>query len=177
MPNWGKASWAEPKRRAMQKNWTAAVKDLLAIEAWNMVKEDLVDKVTTSVPKRPRRNPNRPAWMNQQILTEILKRKRMWKISKDSGRYEEQSRLVKQMIKNAKRKLERRLVDRLGGNNRPFYSYVRSKTKNIVGVGPLKDRTGQLVRGNKEMATMLKDHFSSVFTAKKDGPPEAVLWI
>ena len=65
------------------------------------VKEDLVDKVNTSVPKRPRRNPNRPAWMNQQILTEILKRKRMWKISKDSGRYEEQSRLVKQMIKNA----------------------------------------------------------------------------
>ena len=42
MPNWGKASWAEPKRRAMQKNWTAAVKDLSAIEAWNMVKEDLV---------------------------------------------------------------------------------------------------------------------------------------
>ena len=80
----------------------------------------------------------------------------MWKISKDSGRYEEQSRLVKQMIKNAKRKLERRLVDRLGGNNRPFYSYVRSKTKNIVGVGPLKDRTGQLVRGNKEKATIQK---------------------
>ena len=54
---------------------------------------------------------------------------------------------------------------------------MRSRTKNRDGVGPLKDRSGQLVSGNKEMATMLKDHFSSVFTAKKDGPPEAVLWI
>ena len=46
------------------------------------------------------------------------------------------------------------------GNNRLFYSYVRSKTKNRVGVGPLKDRSGQLVSENKEMANMLNDYFS-----------------
>ena len=132
----------------MQRNWTTAVEDLSASEAWNMVKEDLVDMVKATVPMRPRRNPNRPPWMNQQILREIRKRKRMWKSNKDGGRYEEQSRLVKKLIRNAKRKLERRLADGVGGNNRPFYSYVRSRTKNRDGVGPLKDRSGQLVSGN-----------------------------
>ena len=39
-------------------------------------------------------------------------------------------------------------------------------------MGPLKNRSGQLVSGNKEMATMLNDYFSSVFTAERDGPPE-----
>ena len=172
VPNWGKADWSELKRRARQRNWTTAVEDLSALEAWNMVKEDLVDMVKATVPMRPRRNPNRPPWMNQQILREIRKRKRMWKSNKDGRRYEEQSRLVKKLIRNAKRKLERRLADGVGGNNRPFYSYVRSRTKNRVGVGPLKDRSGQLVSGNKEMATMLNDYFSSVFTAERDGPPE-----
>ena len=95
----------------MQRNWTTAVEDLSASEAWNMVKEDLVDMVKATVPMRPRRNPNRPPWMNQQILREIRKRKRMWKNNKYGGRYEEQSRLVKKLIRNAKRKLERRLAD------------------------------------------------------------------
>ena len=37
---------------------------------------------------------------------------------------------------------------------------MRSRTKNRVGVGPLKDRSGQLVSENKEMANMLNDYFS-----------------
>ena len=75
------------------------------------------------------------------------------------------------MIRNAKRKLERRLAEG-GGNNRPFYSYVRNKTKNRVGVGPLKDGAGHLVSDNKEMASMLNSYFSSVFTTEMDKPPE-----
>ena len=49
--------------------------------------------------------------MNQQILREIWKRKRMRKNNKYGGRSKEQSRLVKKLIRNAKRKLERRLAD------------------------------------------------------------------
>ena len=75
------------------------------------------------------------------------------------------------MIRNAKRKLERRLEEG-GGNNRPFYSYVRNKTKNRVGVGPLKDGAGHLVSDNKVMAGMLNGYFSSAFTTEMDEPPE-----
>ena len=74
-PNSGR--FLHPDPNTMQRNWTTAVEDLSASEAWNMVKEDLVDMVKATVPMRPRRNPNRPPWMNQQILREIRKRKRM----------------------------------------------------------------------------------------------------
>ena len=80
--------------------------------------------------------------------------------------------MVKHLIRNTKRKLERRLADGGGGSNRPFYSYLRNRTKNRVGVGPLKDSGGKLVSGSKEMASMLNNYFSSVFTAEKDEPPE-----
>ena len=75
------------------------------------MKHDLVDMVSTFVPKKLRRNPNRPPWMNQEILREIRRRKRMWRTHKDSARYEDQSRMVKQMIRNAKKKLVRRLAE------------------------------------------------------------------
>ena len=171
VPNWNKAVWTHLKREAGLRNWTRATKDLSANEAWDMVKTDLKDLVSTLVPNKPRRNRNRPPWMTQHILREIRRRKRIWKDQKDSERYEEQSRLVKHMIRNAKRKLERRLAEG-GGNNRPFYSYVRNKTKNRVGVGPLKDGAGHLVSDNKEMASMLNSYFSSVFTTEMDEPPE-----
>ena len=170
VPNWSKADWTALKREARLKNWTRTIRGLTAREAWGRVKHDLVDMVSTFVPKKLRRNPNRPPWMNQQILREIRRRKRLWRTHKDSARYEDQSRMVKQMIRNAKRKLERRLAEG-GGNNRPFYSYVRNRTKNRAGVGPLKEGAGQLVSDSKEMADMLNRYFSSVFTSERDEPP------
>ena len=97
VPNWSKADWTQLRREARQKNWTMAARDLSATEAWDMVKSDLMNLVNTLVPSKPRRNPNRPPWMTQHILREI--RKRMRKTKKDSKTYEEQSRLVKNMIR------------------------------------------------------------------------------
>jgi hypothetical protein len=51
---------------------------------------------------------------------------------------------------------------------------MKSKLKNRTPIGPLKDGNGRTVNGNKEMAEMLNDYFSSVFTNEADGPvPEA----
>ena len=55
---------------------------------------------------------------------------------------------------------------------KPFFSYVKSKTKNRVGVGPLKDPDGNLVSTSKEMASMLNGYFSSVFSPETDRPPD-----
>ena len=134
VPNWNKAVWTHLKREAGLRNWTRATKDLSANEAWDMVKTDLKDLVSTLVPNKPRRNRNRPPWMTQHILREI--RKRMRKTKKDSKTYEEQSRLVKNMIRNAKRKLERRLAEGGGGNNRPFTPMSETKQKTELAWGP-----------------------------------------
>ena len=47
VPNWSKADWTQLKREAGLRNWTRATKDLSANEAWDMVKTDLKDLVST----------------------------------------------------------------------------------------------------------------------------------
>jgi len=65
------------------------------------------------------------------------------------------------MIRNAKRKFEQKLAK--NGNKKPFMAYVKSKTKHREGVGPLKVN-GKYTNDDNEMANILNDFFSSVYT-------------
>src|SRR5579862_9410908 len=44
------------------------------------------------------------------------------------------------------------------------YAYVRSKQRNKVEVGPLKDSLGHEIIDNKDTAELLNNYFSRVFT-------------
>ena len=44
------------------------------------------------------------------------------------------------MIRRAKRNFEKRLANEKGSSNRPFYAYVKKKTKSRSTIGPLKDK-------------------------------------
>jgi hypothetical protein len=60
-------------------------------------------------------------------MAAIKKKKRLWR--RDRGRgiseeYKEMEKKVKNMIRNAKRKYEKKLADSKSGNNRQFYAYV-----------------------------------------------------
>ena len=51
--------------------------------------------------------------------------------------------------------------------------YIKSKTRSRANVGPLKVN-GEVIGGNKEMAGILNEFFTSVFTSEPFGPvPEA----
>lgn len=47
---------------------------------------------------------------------------------------------------------------------RKYTKYVKSKTKNKTTVGPLVTQDKKIITDNKEMAEMLNQFFSSVFT-------------
>ena len=49
------------------------------------------------------------------------------------------------MIRNAKRSFEKRLAGENGGNSRPFYSYIKQRTKSKPGIGPLKNEKKEVV--------------------------------
>jgi hypothetical protein len=110
-------------------------------------------------------------WMTTEILQLIRKKRRLWKKAKygqATAEYEATSRDLKTKIRTAKRNMEKKLTKTDGRNNKPFYNYVKKKTKTCESVGPLKSQDGQLVTDSKDMANILNASFSAVFT-REDG--------
>jgi hypothetical protein len=68
------------------------------------------------------------------------------------------------MIRNAKRNFEKRLAGGNGGNRRPFYAYIKRKTKSRPGIGPLKNKKKETITNDQGMAELLNNFFGSVFT-------------
>ena len=50
------------------------------------------------------------------------------------------------------------------GNKKPFYNYVKRKTKSRAGIGPITKDNGELATEDREVAEELNRYFSSVFT-------------
>ena len=69
-------------------------------------------------------------------------------------------------IKIAKRDFENKLASSIKKDTKSFYSYVRSKQKSKVMVGPLKDSNGSINMGDEKAANVLNGYFSSVFTVE-----------
>jgi len=67
--------------------------------------------------------------------------------NKNSPEYKEVERKVKNLIRNAKRSYEKRLARESQGNSRPFYAYLKRKTKLRTSIGPIKDSKQRLQQG------------------------------
>ena len=164
----GRADWKAMEADLSNKNWEE-LNNLEADAAWTALKEVLHKTVEEHVPKRRRRNHDRPGWLSQEVVREIRKKKKQWKAAKqgvDVEKYKETEKKVRNLIRNAKRKFEKKLSQggEDGHSKRQFFAYVRTKTKSRAGVGPLKDQEGRTVSGSKEMAELLNSFFVSVFT-------------
>ena len=71
---------------------------------------------------------------------------------------------------DAKVKYEKKIVNKLKTNSKPFYNYLKSKNKIKRTVSSLKDPTGRLTKSPQETADALADFFHSVFTEEQYGP-------
>ena len=80
-------------------------------EAWTTFRDQIKAAVDRHVPERRRRNQNRPAWLTKEILCAIRRKKRLWtkaKHGEDKEDYEKEEKRVRKMIRNAKRKHEKK---------------------------------------------------------------------
>jgi hypothetical protein len=126
------------------------------------------------VPVRRKRNSNRPAWMTQEILRAIRKKKRVWKTIRGgpaTGEYRQAEKKVQNLIRNSKRKFEKKLAAGGGGSNRPFFAYIKQKTQSRPSIRPLKNSEGETVTDSQGMAELLNACFKDVFT--KESAEEA----
>src|SRR5207245_1908234 len=80
--------------------------------------------------------------------------------------YKEKLRKSVQENNRAKIIFEQNLADNIKRDSKSFYSYVRSKQRNRVRVGPLKDSSGNIIAESGAMADLLNNYFSSVFTVE-----------
>src|SRR3989441_2743600 len=80
--------------------------------------------------------------------------------------YKEKLRKSVQENNNAKIRFEQNLANNIKQDSKSFYSYVRSKQRSKVRVGPLKDSAGNIVSDSGAIADLLNKYFSSVFTVE-----------
>ena len=111
--------------------------------------------------------PRKTDWMTSEVLRELRKKRRLWKKAKNGGNkeeYEQAAKRVKNLIRSAKRSLEKKLASEKDGNKKPFFKYIKKKTRSKVGIGPITKESGELATEGEEMAEELNKYFSSVFT-------------
>jgi len=75
-------------------------------------------------------------------------------------------------LRKARRKFEKKLACNIKNDSKTFYRYVRSKSRTKDIIGPLKDDRGNIVTDDGQMADILNNFFSSVFTKENKDMPE-----
>jgi hypothetical protein len=174
--NWRRADWNMMREEIGAIDWHTELRGLTADRMWERFKKKINKTVKKNVPTRLVSSRGRPVWMSGDIMAAIKKKKRLWR--RDRGRglsdeYKDMEKKVKNMIRSAKRKYEKKLADSKSGNNRQFYAYVKRKTKSRPTIGPLKDKNKKVITDDGEMAGLLNDFFSSVFTREEGEVPKA----
>jgi len=174
--NWRKADWSKMRKEMDKVNWRKEFKDKTADGMWKLFKAKLLYTVKRHVPTKKVGGSGKAAWMTKDIMAAIRKKKKLWLEAKNGGSkeaYVEQDKKARRMIKNAKRGFEKKLANEKG-NRRPFYSYVKRKSKSRLTIGPLKSKNQKVLTEDVEMAEELNNFFSSVFTREGDSVvPEA----
>jgi len=172
-PNWRRANWDAIRDTLRKTDWDSMLADKTTDQAWTNFRQTLDNTVKIHVPLTVNSSNNRPVWMSQALLREIRKKRRLWKVhtrreSRESFlEYKRQEKKVHKLIRNEKKKFERKLASEKTKNSRPFYSYLKQKTRNRVTVGPLLDENGSMVEDDGKMAEILNQYFSTVFTREE----------
>jgi len=173
--NWRRARWEDMRKELGKNNWAREFRNCTASQMWSKLKQKIHGAAKKYVPKKKILRTGRPPWLNKEILAAVRKKQRMWKETKRGASIEEykmEDKKVKNMIRRAKNSYEKKIAEAVG-NNKPFYAYVKRKSKCRPEVGPLKGEDGKTVADAEQMAKILNNYFSSVFTTESptDPPP------
>jgi len=168
LPDWNRAVWDGMRQHLASIDWYITLRGMDTETAWQKIKSTLQSLTSDFVPVKQQRPPNKPIWMNREIARAMDKKRRLWRRRAPAEEYQAAEKKVRNLIRNAKRNFEKKLA-KSNGNSKPFYSYLKNKTKSRAGIGPLQRADGTLTSNNAEMAGILNSFFSSVFTPEVPG--------
>ena len=84
----------------------------------------------------------------------------------DYANYKEALNLATTEIRKSKRTFEKKLAGNVKNYSKVFYAYVNSKQKVRDKVKPLENNRGNIISDGFQMAEILNEYFSSVFTTE-----------
>ena len=148
-------------------DWDAQLMNKDADSAWQLITGKINLAIAQFIPKIRRRRSNNQQWMTRKVKRIVRQKQRHYnwymesRTDRDFDRYKATAKECKKEIRKAKKKFESSIAK--NGNKKPFNSYIKSKTKSRISVGPLKQGE-ELITDNKQMADMLNKQFSSVFS-------------
>lgn len=179
---WNKADLESIEQELGDIYWEKELKNFNDAEnMWLFFKSKILSIQNKYVPTKIKGPSNQPKWMTRELLRLIRKKRRLYKIFKlkrDNNifeRYKKVENEVKKKVKSAKKSFEKKVAT--SKNDRFFHSYIKSKTVSKSCIGPLKSN-GQITANETEIAEILGDFFSSVFTHENNMnipiPPEEI---
>ncbi|KFP11766.1 hypothetical protein Z169_02376, partial [Egretta garzetta] len=181
--NFRKANFQLLKEIVRRTPWETVLRDRGAEQSWRIFKDVIHRAQELSIPscKKSGKEGKRPAWLRQEMLVELRKKRelhRQWKQGQVSWEeYREAVRLCRNGVRKAKAQLELNLARDAKNNKKGFYRYISRKRMVKESVPPLMSKTGRLVTADEEKAEVLNDFFASVFTGNlSPHPPQVDGW-
>jgi hypothetical protein len=171
MPNFRKANFKGIRRDLAGINWEQELGDLSINDMWSKFESKLKQALKSHIPHAKKKaNRFRNKWVSNSVKTLLrdknLAYQQMKKTSSDAcvHKYVTIRREVKREIRKCKRSYEEHIAEHCKENPKEFFNYVRSKKSVKETIGPLQDNNGELVHDKTNMANILNDNFSAVFT-------------
>jgi hypothetical protein len=100
----------------------------------------------------------------------LMRKRKLWKRARcgpeELRKYREAEKKAENAVRNAKRNFEKKLAKEKSKNSKPFYAYLKGKTKGRTAVGPLRGADKKMVSSNDGMAEILNKFFASVVSLR-----------
>ena len=142
---------------------------------WTDFKSTIQEIIEKRVPTKMTSARHSHPWMNGSIKRAIRHKQRAYRkfrrtnAKRDRGRYRWLQEQVQWETRTANRQSMQDIVsESYTDKPKRFWSYVKSKDQESIGVAPLKNKDGFLQSDNRSKAEILNQQFSSVFTRDDD---------
>ncbi len=98
VPDWRRrANWEAMRSQLCNVNWRDSLDGKMMDSEWRELTGIVAKLAEKHVPRRRKRNRNKPAWMTRKILRAVRKKKRMWKAVRNSRITDEYKQVEKEV--------------------------------------------------------------------------------
>ena len=167
--DWNKVNKSDFTNFLDSVDWISEAEEKDVEGLWNFFVNTLHKGISRFVPVQQATSKRLP-WSNPNLTRLINIKQRRWKnhvtgLHNDISHaaYKKAQRTASRAVRKAKRNYEKKLAN--SGNQKKFYSYIKSKTKSKTGIGPIKVDNVALTNDN-DTANALNEFFASVFTCE-----------